>query len=162
MLVRKATADEMLKLWGYQDISDASPTAKFFYSNISSGNAVFWALDHAGELIGELYVFFNIAGEKAFADGTATAYLCAFRVQKQYRGQGLGSRLMDAALADLKSSGFQHATIGVGLREERNQRIYHHMGFSRKIKQCYFDPCAMDENMNPKCDEGFWLLTKQL
>lgn len=57
MLIRKATGEEMLKLWGYQDENTASPTAKFFYRNISSGNAIFWTLDNGGELIGELYVF---------------------------------------------------------------------------------------------------------
>ena len=162
MQIRKATADEMLNLWGYRDISAASPTAKFFYSNISSGNAVFWTLAHSGELIGELYAFLNIKGEEDFADGITTAYLCAFRVEKKYQGQGLGSKLMNAVLADLKLCGFQYATIGVGLNEERNLRIYDHMGFSKKIKNCYFDPSSMDENMKPQCDEGFLLLSKQL
>jgi ribosomal protein S18 acetylase RimI-like enzyme len=82
--------------------------------------------------------------------------------RKKNQGQGLGRKLMDGVLRDLKLSGFQYATIGVGLREERNQRIYDHMGFSKKIKICYFDPCAMDENMNPQQDEGFLLLSKQL
>ena len=60
MRIRKATAEEMLSLWGYQDLENAPYTAKFFYRNITSGNAVFWALDHAGELIGELYVFLDL------------------------------------------------------------------------------------------------------
>ena len=103
MLIRKATSNEMLKLWGYPAINNASPTAKFFCQNISSGNADFWTLDNDGELIGELYAFLTITEDKDFADGTDTAYLCAFRVRKDYRGQGLGTRLMEAVLADLKS-----------------------------------------------------------
>ena len=91
----------MLKLWGYQEKVSASPTAKFFYRNISSGNAVFWTLDNDGDLIGELYVFMNLE-DQDFADGKTTAYLCAFRVKEGYRGQGLGSRIMNAAL-DRKS-----------------------------------------------------------
>ncbi len=73
MLIRKATGEEMLKLWGYQDANKASPTAKYFYRNISSGNAVFWTLDRDGELIGELYAFLNIEEDKDFADGITTA-----------------------------------------------------------------------------------------
>ena len=161
MLIRKATAGEMLTLWGYQDPDQAPPTARFFYHNIASGNAVFWTLEHDRELIGELYAFLNIEGDKDFADGITTAYLCAFRVKKEYRGQGLGSRMMAAALADLKSRGFQRATIGAS--EERNKMLYRRMGFCIKIKDCFFDPCAVDEHMQPQPDEaGFRLLSKDL
>ena len=161
MLTRKATGEEMLKLWGYQEENSASPTAKFFYQNISSGNAVFWTLDHDGELIGELYAFLNIEEDKDFADGKTTAYLCAFRVKKEYRGQGLGSKMMGNVLKDLKARGFQYATIGVS--EEHNEKLYRRMGFTTKVKDCYIDPCAMDENMQPEHDEaGYSLLSKEL
>lgn len=60
MLIRKATAEKMLKLWGYEDCSAASHTARFYYQSIVSGNAVFWTVDNDGELIGELYVFLNL------------------------------------------------------------------------------------------------------
>ncbi len=160
MLIRKASGEEMLKLWGYEDADQAPPTAKFFYRNISSGNAVFWTVEHDGELIGELYAFLNIEEDKDFADGIATAYLCAFRVKKEYRGRGIGSGMMEAALADLKARGFLRATIGVS--EERNKKLYRRMGFDTKIKDCFFDPCARDAQMRPEPDEGFWLLSKNL
>ena len=85
MLIRKATAEEMLRLWGFSDAETASPNARFYHRNIASGNAVFWTVDEGGELIGELYVFLNL-DDKDFADGVSTAYLCAFRVQEGYRG----------------------------------------------------------------------------
>lgn len=47
--------------------------------NISEGNAVFWAVEKDGDLIGELYAFFDIEEDRDFADGEGTAYLCAFR-----------------------------------------------------------------------------------
>ncbi len=81
MLIRKASGEEMLKLWGYQDVNKTSPTAKYLYHNISSENAILGTLDNDGELIGELYVFFNIEKDRDFADGISTAYLCAFRVK---------------------------------------------------------------------------------
>ena len=162
MLIRKASGEEMLKLWDYPDVNTASPTARFFYQNITSGNADFWTLEHDGELIGELYAFRNIEEDHDFADGNTVAYLCAFRIRKEYRGQGLGSKLMQTVLADLKSAGFRHVTIGVGPDEEQNVRLYHRLGFTSKIKDCYTDPCAMDKNMKPAPDEGFWLLSKDL
>ena len=161
MKIRMANGEEMLKLWGYPDVDSASPTARYFYHHISAGNALFWTLDHDGKLIGELYVFLNIEEDRDFADGSTTAYLCAFRVQKEYRGQGLGTRMMNTALADLKSRGFLRATIGVD--DARNEKLYHRLGFTTKIKECYIDPCARDENMNPIWEkEGYTLLTEEL
>ena len=162
MRIRKATAEEMLTLWGYQDVNKASPTAKFFYDNISTDNAVFWTLDNHGELEGELYVFLNLE-DKDFADGQNTAYLCAFRVKKEYRGQGYGSRLIASALEELKQIGFSKVTIGVASDEPQNIRLYHRLGFNIKIKDCHYDPCGMDENMHPKYEETvWWLLQKDL
>ncbi len=162
MRIRQATGEEMLALWGCQDVTAASPTAKFFYYSISAGNAVFWALDKDGELIGELYAFFDLE-DKDFADGETTAYLCAFRVKKEYRGRGYGSRLMTAVLTALKESGFHRATIGVGCDEPRNISLYRRFGFTAKIKDCYDDPCARDENMRPLHEEiPWWLLSKAL
>ena len=162
MLIRKATGEEMLKLWGYQDVHSASTTAKFYYRHISSGNAVFWTLDNGGDLIGELYVFMNL-DDKDFADGKTTAYLCAFRVKECYRGQGLGSRIMETALAELKELGFRSATIGVGSDKPQNIQLYRRLGFNKKVKDCHYDPCGMDENGQPEYEEdAWWLLAKRL
>lgn len=157
MKIRSATGAEMLALWGYADLDAASPTARFFYQNIASGNAVFWALEHEGALIGELYAFFDLA-DKDFADGKTTAYLCAFRVKPGFRGQGLGSRLMETALGELKARGFRRAAIGVSENEPQNLRLYRRFGFTEKVKDCRVDPCAMDEHMQPVVDPEPWVL----
>lgn len=160
MLIRQASGEEQLRLWGF-DAQNAPPSARFFYQNLCSGNAVFWALEQDGALIGELYAFLNIEEDHDFADGQTTAYLCAFRIKKAYRGQGFGSALMDAALSDLRRRGFRRATIGVN--EARNEAVYRHFGFSVKLKDCFVDPCARDAQMRPVPDpEGYRLLVKEL
>ena len=160
--IRQATGEEMLALWGYSGLGAASPTAQFFYRNISAGNAIFWTMERDGSLIGELYVFLNLT-DKGFADGATTAYLCAFRVWEAFRGQGLGSRLLETALADLKRRGFRQATIGVSPDEPQNIRLYRRHGFLRKIKDCHYDPCGLDAAGNPDYDpKGWWLLAKDL
>ena len=162
MFARKASGEEMLRLWGYRDGEEPSTTARFFRDNIASGNADFWTMDHNGELIGELYAFRDIPEDRDFADGKTTAYLCAFRIREDFRGQGLGTRLMETVLASLKAEGFRRVTIGVGPEEEQNVRLYRRMGFTGKVKDCYTDPCAMDENMRPRADDCYWLLAKDL
>ncbi len=90
-----------------------------------------------------------------------TAYLCAFRIKNEYHGQGLGSKLMQAACADLKSMDYRRATIGVN--EARSEALYHRLGFVTDVKTCYVDPCARDETMQPKPDDrGYLLLAKEL
>ena len=162
MIIRKATGEEMLTLWGCQDVKKASPTAKFFYDNISTGNTVFWTLDNDGELDGELYAFLNLE-DKDFADGQNTAYLCAFRVKEEYRGQGYGSQLINTAVEELSKKGFCSLTIGVDSDVPQNVRLYKRLGFNTIIKDCHYDPCSMDENMQPHYEENvWWLLQKEL
>ena len=158
MLIRKADAKEMRKLWG----NDDSFTARFFYDHITSGNTVFWTVDNDGDLIGELYAFLNL-DDRDFADGKDRAYLCAFRIRKQYRGQGLGTALMESTLENLKNRGFKTVTIGVNKDEPENIRLYERLGFSERVKECHYDPCGLDEKGQPEYDEeGWWLLVKQL
>lgn len=162
MKIRKATGEEMLALWDRLDMEIPGPTAVFFQDNISSGNADFWTIDDDGELIGELYVFYDLP-DRDFADGETTAYLCAFRVKKGYRGRGLGSSLMSTVLRDLKVKGLKRATIGVGPDEPQNVRLYRRFGFNTKIKDCHYDPCGMDENGDPEYEEDpWWLLSMEL
>lgn len=151
----------MSALWGFQNNRELSPTARFFSENIQSGNAEFWTIDHCGALIGELYVFKKLM-DSDFADGHTKAYLCAFRIHRDYRGQGLGSRLMQTVLSHLRDCGFRTATIGVDETEEANIRLYRRHGFHRKIKDCLTDPCDLDEQMKPRECPCFWLLSCDL
>ena len=161
MEIRMASAMEMLTLWGYKDADSASTTAQFFYRNICAGNAIFWTIDNGGQLIGELYAFLNLPTDKDCADGEYRAYLCAFRVQSAYRGKGLGAKLMEMVLDDLRCRGFVYATIGVD--EAKNEQMYRSMGFTRVLKTCYIDPCAMTADMRPApVKAGYKLLAKTL
>ena len=101
MTIRTATKEEMMLLWEYPDLKTASPTARFFFENISSGNAVFWTIEKDSELIGELFVFKKLS-DRDFADGASTAYLCAFRIREDHRGKGIGSLLLKHVLAVVK------------------------------------------------------------
>lgn len=161
MEIRKATEKEMLALWGYRNCDALSSTARFFSKNILSGNAEFWTIDNNGELIGELYAFKNLM-DKDFADGRTRAYLCAFRISESYRRKGFGSRLMEAVLAHIKGCGFSSVTIGVEETGEANIRLYKRFGSDTKIKDCFVDPCDMDNEMKSKACPCFWLLSKNL
>ncbi|MEG2917910.1 MAG: GNAT family N-acetyltransferase [Clostridium sp.] len=100
--------------------------------------------------------------DSEFADGIHTAYLCAFRIIKELRGQGYGTKLIDTVLEHIKELGFKAVTIGVDETETDNLRLYKRIGFTQKIKDSFSDPCNVDDNQIPNACEKFWLLKKQL
>ncbi len=153
MKIRKAAEYELLELWGYESIHTASSNAKFFCDNIKRWNTEFWTLDYDGELD----VFYDLE-DKDFADGERTAYLCAFRVRADFRGQGLGSKLICHVIEHIKNLGFQRISIGVDATDRANIRLYKRLGFTIKGKECAEDPCDRDENMQPRSCPCFWLL----
>lgn len=138
-----------------------SPTAEFFADNIDRGNFEFWTAQSDGRLLCELYLVRALDEDPDFADGVTRCYLCAFRTVKPYRGQGIGSRLMEVVLDRARALGFAEATIGVDEREEANMRLYARFGFTRRIKQARFDPCGRMPDGRP-CPDDFLLLGKPL
>lgn len=90
MMVRKASTEEMKKLWGYSN----SPTYEYFVKGLDRGNIEFWTLEDQdiNMLVGELYIFFN-SQDPDEANGISRAYLCAFRIQKVIKALALGHNL---------------------------------------------------------------------
>ena len=69
--------------------------------------------------------------------GTGRAYLCAFRTDKEYEGQGYFSKLYKYMEQDLKKRGFEALTLGVEPCEVRNMLIYFNWGYTDFIKSEY-------------------------
>lgn len=63
-----------------------------------------------------------------------TAYLTAFRTNKDYEGRGYFSKLYRFMEENLKSKGYTLLTLGVEPEETRNKEIYKHYGFVEHIK----------------------------
>lgn len=157
--IRTASSEEMLLVWGYQPGKALSPTARFFTDHIDRGTCDFYALCYDDVIIGEIYVFWDL-DDKDFANGRDRAYLCAFRVQKEYRHQGLGTILINAVIEKVKERGYTEVTIGVDETEEDNIRLYRRVGFEEKVKDCDEDPCDVGENGKAKKCRRFLLLRK--
>ena len=147
MNIRIATIDEMKKLWNYSD----SPTYNYFVDGICNGNIEFWAIENTEEdrIIGELYIFWN-SEDPDEANGVNRAYLCAFRIEEQFRGLGLASRLMKSVLDRVKDKGFSEVTIGVDNDDyDKLKGMYNSWGFNELIKQQHYDYHYLDSSNNP-------------
>lgn len=74
-----------------------------------------------------------------------TAYLSAFRTNKEYRGKGYFSKLYKFMEEDLKSRGYRKLTLGVEPKEKENKEIYKHLGFNKFVKEDYVEDPVIDE-----------------
>lgn len=86
-----------------------------------------WLLEGAGELLG-----FAITGPSRDADLDAARVgeVRAIYLAPDHVGRGLGRRLLDHALADLRARGFVEATLWALEGNERARRFYARAGFA--------------------------------
>ena len=60
-------------------------------------------------------------------------YFEAFRLNKEFRGKGLGQKLIKYVLKELENRGYTEFTIGVEDDNEIAKHIYFKFGFTKKI-----------------------------
>ena len=109
------------------------------------GNWIVWkgeAIEHArtgksipyyGILDGDIICEATAVPDPAGREKGRAVELCAFRTNKEYRGKGYFSKLMDFLQKDLKQRGYTEAIAGVEPGEKRNRAIYHHWGFTEHV-----------------------------
>lgn len=135
-----ATIDEMETKWNYETKKHKSPNWKIWKAEsikrVKNGQSI----AYYGILNGKTICEATAMLDKGFvqnSDGLVdekTAYFCAFRTIEKYQGKGYFSKLFRFMIDDLKSKGYQKATLGVEPTETENLKIYQHLGFNGFIK----------------------------
>ena len=136
-----ATIDEMNKKWNYE-ISIASN---------NKDNWIIWKKENIERFKKGLIIpYYGLLNGEIISECTAsidssivqnaeklvdkeTAYLSAFRTNKEYQGQGYFSILFKFMIEDLKGRGYKKVTLGVEPKEEK-KAIYNKYGFTEHIK----------------------------
>lgn len=147
MINRIGTIDEMISIWGDGNI----PTRNYFVEGIKKGNIEFWTIVNEADnsLVGELYIFWD-SEDKDEANGKDRAYLCAFRIEKEFSGRGFAKSLMHRVLRRIREKGFSEVTIGADNDDaERLTSMYKSWGFSELVKLQNYDYHYIDANNNP-------------
>lgn len=126
------------------------------------GEAILWVVDLGGVgLIGQLFVQLD-SHRTELADGHNRAYIHAFRVRSPYRGQGLGTRLLKYAEADLVQRGFRQACLNVGRDNPDAFRLYQRQGYRVVAAEpgiwSYIDHLGMRHEVH----EPAWRMEKDL
>lgn len=140
-ICKKANLEDISKAFDYyieHDIVDADNWKKWkeeFINSYKEGNLLAYHGVLNGQTICEAYASTNQDDEK-YKDliDNKTVYLFAFRTIPEYQDKGYFSKLYKYMINDLKSKGYQKATLGVEPDEKKNKDIYFHYGFVDHIK----------------------------
>lgn len=145
MIIRKILKEEFIKL---KDLFPGNEELWIKYSKqrlkqFDNKEIDVYVIEDTNEFIGELtvnYISHDLLSETI---PNIRVYFEAFRIDKKYQGKGLGKKLIEYTINDLKEKGFKEFTIGVEEDNERAKHIYFKYGFTKAIdygKGDEFDP----------------------
>jgi ribosomal protein S18 acetylase RimI-like enzyme len=104
-----------------------------------------FVIEDNGIFIGELTInYINHKLETETIPGKRV-YLEAFRIDKEFQGQGLGQKLIKYCIDTLSNNGYTEFTVGVEENNEKAKHIYFKYGFTEAIDRGYgdeFDPVS--------------------
>lgn len=93
------------------------------------GLSILWVADLPGSgILGQVFIQLN-CDRPELCNGYDRAYLYSFRVRPAFRGQGLGTRIMETIEADLVERGYRYLTLNVARENHRAQELYLRRGF---------------------------------
>ena len=106
------------------------PELKIYYEDFGSGSADHCIVaDDDGKVIGAVWT--RIMNDYGHVDDDTPSF--AISLYKEYRGRGIGTRMMNEMLALLKEKGFERASLAVQ-KANYAVRMYENVGF-RKIDE---------------------------
>ncbi len=140
---RKATISDLERIWN-KDIEQNKNDeryirwkSQYISYNVNGECATFVVLKDE-EPIGQITILFSpkcsaIKNRLQLCNGTDTANMNAFRIDKKYENQGHISKLVKMAEEYAKNNGFKFLTIGCEAKESRNLAIYLHFGYTEFV-----------------------------
>lgn len=94
------------------------------------GRRILLVAEVEGRIVGQIFIQLA-SGRAELADGERSGYLYAFRVRPAFRGQGIGSQLLQAAEDELRVRAFERAVIAVAQDNPAALRLYESRGYVR-------------------------------
>lgn len=117
------------------------------------GQAVLWVAECDGEgIIGQVFIQLE-CDRPELANGKTLAYMFSFRIKPEYRGQGLGSRILEIIETDLQKRGFQYLTLNVAKENTQAISLYEKHGYQIVAHE--------DGNWSYPDEKGSWHQVKE-
>ena len=132
MKVRKINLNEIDELKKLFKHSDFDKYKLDLINNIKDDVRDIYVMIDNEKFIGELTVYYKGKSELEVIENIRV-YLSAFRVLKEYQGNGLGQNLLNFVIKDLEAKGYTEFTIGVEDDNENALHIYKKFGFNKII-----------------------------
>ncbi len=159
--IRPATADDLPALEWHGEFWQLREHFRQTYQAQLAGEHLILVADIVGYPVGR--VFLQLArADPHVADGCTRAYLYSLQVMSHLRGQGIGTRLIQACEELLVTRGFEWATIAVAKGNAAAQRLYERLGFTifraDPGRWCYVDPAGEAHHVEEPC----WMMQKRL
>lgn len=119
-----------------QNIWDMSKqtAAQKWYDELLSGNRVIFVYQLNGEYIGEGALVFD-TGDSQYTIPNQRIYLSRLIVKEDYRGQGIGGKIIDHLIKNAKQLGFNELSLGVDCSNEVARHLYTKKGFNTILFQ---------------------------
>ncbi len=126
------------------------------------GEAAIWVAELPGkELIGQVLVQLK-SSRFELADGKTRAYIFGFRIKPEYRGLGIGSKMMQRIEIDLIEKGYEWAILNVNHDNGQARILYERLGYQVVGEEpgswSYID----DKGKRCDVDEPAWRMEKKL
>lgn len=128
--------------------SDASWAKNGFVSMVKEDNLIPFFATYKSKMIGKIY-FIKRLDDIDVANGKEIGYICNLYVEPKYRGNGIGSALVNCVKEYAAKNGFSKISLGVEESELRNVKLYNALGFTNKIKVTDRDMIFRDTDCNP-------------
>lgn len=140
MEYRKATLEDLEKIWNkniakHPDDDRWIRWKKQYIDDNKNGISQTFVVVNGDDPIGEITLVLSekhrdVVDFPILCDGKESVYMAAFRIEKQFEGQGHISRIVKMAEEYGKSLGRKYATLGVNAENERNKAIYNHWDYN--------------------------------
>jgi len=132
------------------------------YKRMKMGKAIHWVIELPGfGIIGQVFIQLE-CDRPELANGKNRAYFFSFRILPQYRGLGIGSKLLDIIEKDLRKRGIEYITCNVAKENFDAQRLYMRHGYQIIAHEpgiwSYEDENGKWQNIK----ESAWLMEKKL
>lgn len=156
--LRAAVQEDLPKLEWYGQYSHFRNLFRRAYREQQIGHRLMLVADCNNFPIGHLFIQFIERDD----GGERRAYLYSFRVMEMFRGQGIGTRLMQEAETIIGQRGYSRVTISVAKANSDARRLYERLGY-RVFAQDeghwrYVDHRGATRSVHEPC----WMLHKQI
>ncbi len=93
------------------------------------GDKALIAVDHQGIFYGAVWCRLFSKENPGYGFVNEHTPELGIAIEKEYRGKGLGTKLMDAMIEEVKNSGFEALSLSVDARNGNAIRLYDKIGF---------------------------------